>query len=198
MSNMEPLLRPKSVAVIGATSRPGSVGQAVFGNVLQHSYAGVVYPVNPRAASVMSVKAFPSVLDIPDPVDLGIIIVPRDGVPGVMQECGQKGIKGLMVITSGFAESGQFPGDSMGSRLHFSQKVRLPEKYELCRRDPYASFDTLGDEIEEPFGMLPNDLALSSMCRTIERDLLAALGACPVDVRCWQVLCRAGDSNGPT
>ncbi len=100
------LFAPRAVAVIGASGRPGSVGQAVFGNVLSHSYGGVVYPVNPRAASVMSVKAFPSVLDIPDKVDLGIIIVPRDAVPGVMAECGEKGIKAAIVITAGFKELG--------------------------------------------------------------------------------------------
>ncbi len=104
--DLSTLFAPRAVAVIGATGRPGSVGQAVFGNVLQHSYAGVVYPVNPRAASVMSVKAFPSVLAIPDAVDLGIIIVPRDAVPGVMKECGEKRIKAAIVITAGFKELG--------------------------------------------------------------------------------------------
>ncbi len=100
------LFAPRSVAVIGATNRVGSVGQAVFANVFTHGYAGVVYPVNPKAASVMSVKAFPSVLDIPDPVDLSIIIVPSDAVPGVMEECGRKGIKSAIVITAGFKELG--------------------------------------------------------------------------------------------
>ena len=100
------LFAPRSVAVIGATSRAGSVGQAVFANVFTHGYAGVVYPVNPRSASVMSVKAFPSVLDIPDAVDLSIIIVPSPLVPGVMEECGKKGIKAAIVITAGFKELG--------------------------------------------------------------------------------------------
>ena len=100
------LFAPRSVAVIGATGRAGSVGQAVFANVFKHGYAGVVYPVNPRSASVMSVKAFPSVLDIPDAVDLSIIIVPSALVPGVMEECAQKGIKAAIVITAGFKELG--------------------------------------------------------------------------------------------
>jgi len=114
--DLSTLFAPRAVAVIGATGRPGSVGQAVFGNVLQHSYAGVVYPVNPRAASVMSVKAFHSVLAIPDEVDLGIIIVPRDAVPGVMAECGEKGIKAAIVITAGFKELG-------GAGLELEQQV---------------------------------------------------------------------------
>ena len=114
--DLSTLFAPRAVAVIGATGRAGSVGQAVFGNVLQHSYAGVVYPVNPRAASVMSVKAFPSVRDIPDEVDLGIIIVPRDAVSGVMAECGEKGIKAAIVITAGFKELG-------GGGVELEQKV---------------------------------------------------------------------------
>jgi acetate---CoA ligase (ADP-forming) len=100
------LFAPRSVAVIGATGRAGSVGQAVFANVFKHGYAGVVYPVNPNSASVMSVKAFPSVLDIPDAVDLSIIIVPSALVPGVMEECGKKGIQAAIVITAGFKELG--------------------------------------------------------------------------------------------
>lgn len=100
------LFAPRSVAVIGASNRAGSVGQAVFANVFKHGYAGVVYPVNPRSASIMSVKAFPSVLDIPDPVDLSIIIVPSPLVPGVMEECGKKSIKAAIVITAGFKELG--------------------------------------------------------------------------------------------
>src|SRR4030043_1313324 len=90
------LFAPRSVAVIGATSRAGSVGQAVFANVFTPGYAGVVYPVNPRSASVMSVKAFPSVLDIPDQVDLSIVIVPGPLVPGVMEEGGKKSSKGAV------------------------------------------------------------------------------------------------------
>jgi acetyl coenzyme A synthetase (ADP forming)-like protein len=104
--NFGVLFAPRSVAVIGATGRAGSVGQAVFANVFKHGYAGVAYPVNPRAASVMSVKAFPSVLDIPGEVDLSIIIVPSALVPGVMEECAQKGIKAAIVITAGFKELG--------------------------------------------------------------------------------------------
>jgi acetyl coenzyme A synthetase (ADP forming)-like protein len=100
------LFAPRSVAVIGATNRAGSVGQAVFANVFKHGYAGVVYPVNIKAPSVMSVKAFPSVLDIPDAVDLSIIIVPSAQVPATMEECAQKGIKAAIVITAGFKELG--------------------------------------------------------------------------------------------
>jgi acetyl coenzyme A synthetase (ADP forming)-like protein len=106
-ASLQGLFAPRAVAVIGATARPGSVGRAVFANVLQHEYGGVVYPVNPRAASIMSVKAYASVLEIPEAVDLAVIIVPSDTVPPVLEDCGQKGIKAAIVITAGFKELGE-------------------------------------------------------------------------------------------
>jgi acetyltransferase len=105
-SDLQRIFAPQSVAVIGASIRPESVGRAVFSNVLRYDYTGVVYPVNAKARSIMGVRAYPSVLDIPDPVDLAVIIVPSAGVAQVLQECGQKGIKGAIVITAGFRELG--------------------------------------------------------------------------------------------
>jgi len=105
-SNLQSIFAPQSVAVIGASTRAESVGRAVFGNVLHYDYTGVVYPVHPKARSIMGVRAYPSVLEIPDPVDLAVIIVPSAGVAQVLQECGQKGIKGAIVITAGFRELG--------------------------------------------------------------------------------------------
>jgi acetyl coenzyme A synthetase (ADP forming)-like protein len=105
-SNLQSIFAPQSVAVVGASIRPESVGRAVFGNVLHYDYTGVVYPVNPKARSIMGVRAYPSVLDIPDPVDLAVIIVPSAGVARVLEECGKKGIKGAIVITAGFRELG--------------------------------------------------------------------------------------------
>ncbi|RJR32923.1 MAG: CoA-binding protein [Deltaproteobacteria bacterium] len=105
-SQLHSIFAPQSVAVIGASIRPESVGRAVFSNVLRYGYTGVVYPVNAKARSIMGVRAYPSVLEIPDPVDLAVIIVPSFSVAQVLQECGQKGIKGAIVITAGFKELG--------------------------------------------------------------------------------------------
>ncbi len=109
--DLQRIFSPQSVAVIGATTRPESVGRAVFGNVLHYDYTGVVYPVNPKARSIMGVRAYASVLEIPDPVDLAVIIVPSGGVAQVLEECGRKGIKGAIVITAGFKELG---GEGVG------------------------------------------------------------------------------------
>jgi acetyl coenzyme A synthetase (ADP forming)-like protein len=107
LTDLPAVFAPRAVAVIGASSRRGSVGQAVFANVLQHGYGGVVYPVNIKAGSIMSVKAFPSVLAIPDEVDLAVVVVPSATVPQVLEECGRKGIKAAIVITAGFKELGE-------------------------------------------------------------------------------------------
>lgn len=104
--DLRPILEPQSVAVIGASRREDSVGYAVLQNLLQGRFTGVVYPVNPNARSVCGVRAYPTVLDIPDPVDLAVVIVRAPFVPQVLEQCGQKGIKGVVVISAGFKETG--------------------------------------------------------------------------------------------
>ncbi|MEW6261539.1 MAG: acetate--CoA ligase alpha subunit [Thermodesulfobacteriota bacterium] len=107
MSNyIASVMSPKSIAVIGATNRPGSVGLAVFRNILDAGYTGVLYPVNPKARSIQSVKAYPSVLDIPDEVDAAVIIVPAESVNKALEESARKGVKGVIIITAGFKEVG--------------------------------------------------------------------------------------------
>ncbi len=105
--SLEALFAPKSVAVIGASTKPDSLGRAVFKNILFHGYTGVVYPVNPKAKSILGVKAYPSVLDIPDEIDLAVIIVPAIAVANVLEECGRKGVCAAIVISAGFKEIGE-------------------------------------------------------------------------------------------
>lgn len=104
-ASLEALLKPRSIAVIGASRRKFSIGNTLFHNLLHHEFTGVVYPVNPKAKVVASVQAYPSVLEIPGEVDLAIIITPADTVRTVMEECGQKGVRGVIVISAGFGES---------------------------------------------------------------------------------------------
>ncbi len=106
IKNVEAIMNPQSIAVVGATDRPGSVGLAVFHNLLSAGFQGVLYPVNPKAKSVQSVKAYARLKDIPDEVDLAVIIVPAEIVPDVLEQAGQRQIKGAIVISAGFKESG--------------------------------------------------------------------------------------------
>ena len=100
------ILTPRSVAVIGASRRPGSLGQAVFRRLLEGGFEGPVYAVNAEADVVASVRAHASILDIPDEIDLAVVVVPADAVPEVVEQCGRKRVQGLVVVSAGFADAG--------------------------------------------------------------------------------------------
>jgi acetyltransferase len=100
------IFAPRSVAVIGASAKAQSLGRAVFANLLFAGYSGCVYPINAKAKSVLGVRAYNSVLDVPDDVDLAVVLVPAGMVPQVLQEAGRKGCKGAIVISAGFKEVG--------------------------------------------------------------------------------------------
>jgi acetate---CoA ligase (ADP-forming) len=97
---------PRAVAVVGASRRRGTIGGELFHNLLAYEFAGPVYPVNPRAEVVQSVPAYPSVQAIPGPVDLAILAVPAGEVVHEAEECARKGVRALVVISAGFAETG--------------------------------------------------------------------------------------------
>jgi acetyl coenzyme A synthetase (ADP forming)-like protein len=100
------ILRPRSIAVIGASRHPNTIGWQILDNLLRFGFNGPLFPVNPKAETIHSIRAYPSVAAIPDPVDLAIVVVPKQLVADVAEECGRNGIKGLVVITAGFAEVG--------------------------------------------------------------------------------------------
>jgi acetyltransferase len=104
--NLELLFKPRSVAVIGASRDPNKVGHAILKNIIESGYKGRVYPVNPKADSVLGLTAYKSVLDIPDEVDLAVIVIPAQNVLDVMEECGRKSVKFAIVISAGFKEIG--------------------------------------------------------------------------------------------
>ena len=101
------LLQPKSVAVIGASTQPGKIGYTVVENLIKSGYKGKIYPINPGADEILGLKAYPSVLDVPGDIDAAAVTVPAKFVAQVTEECGRKGVKGLIIITSGFSEVGR-------------------------------------------------------------------------------------------
>ncbi len=106
ISALKAFLYPRSVAVIGASRQRGTVGAQVFENLLWYGFEGPVYPVNPAAEVVHSVPAYPTVEAIPGPVDLAVIAVPAAVVVSVAEQCGRKGVRALVVLSAGFAETG--------------------------------------------------------------------------------------------
>lgn len=109
--SLDPLFRPESIAVIGASRNPGTIGYQIVDNLVRHGYQGVVYPVNPHARGIHSIPAYPSISAVPGPVDMAVVVVPKEFVLEVVDECGQKGVKGVVVISAGFREVG---GEGLG------------------------------------------------------------------------------------
>ena len=103
---LDAIFRPRSVAVIGATETPGSVGRTVLWNLISSPFGGTVLPVNPKRPSILGIKAYPSLSAIADPVELAVIVTPPVSVPGIMAECAAKGVKGVIIISAGFREIG--------------------------------------------------------------------------------------------
>lgn len=101
---LDPIFKPKSVAVVGASDNPRSWGMGVMKRLLTTGYRGAIYPVNLHQEKIMGLKAYTSVSQIPEPVDLAIIIISAASVPGVMQDCARRKVKGAVIISSGFAE----------------------------------------------------------------------------------------------
>ena len=105
---LEAFFDPKSVAVVGASTSPEKLGYAVLENLVNGGYAdvGKIFPINPKADEILGRKAYPSVLDVPDNIDLAVIVIPYPYVPAVLEDCGKKKIPGVIVISAGFREAG--------------------------------------------------------------------------------------------
>jgi acyl-CoA synthetase (NDP forming) len=120
-ASLLPLFVPRSVAVIGASTDKDSIGGKLFHNILSEGFTGPLYPVNPKAKVVNSVRAYPSIIDVPDEVDLAFIVVPRRSVIEVVQQCADAGVRGIVVISAGFSEVG---GDGIEEEARLLEIVR--------------------------------------------------------------------------
>ena len=103
---LDPFFTPKNIAVIGATENPGSVGRTTLWNLISTPFGGAVFPVNPKRDSVLGIKAYKSVKEIPAEVDLAVIVTPSKLIPNLINECGEVGIRSVVVISAGFKEAG--------------------------------------------------------------------------------------------
>jgi acetyltransferase len=145
MHPLDAILKPQSIAVIGASRKVGSIGREIIHQLIEYDFRGKLFPVNPKADFIHSIKAFPSVSSIPDPVDLAIIAVPREGVLAAVDDCGKKGVKGLVVITAGYSETGE-EGCRMEAALservrHYGMHMIGPNCMGVINTDPAVRMD---------------------------------------------------------
>jgi acetate---CoA ligase (ADP-forming) len=106
MENLNAIFSPQSVAVVGASTTPGKVGHDIFANILRGGFTGTLYPVNPNSRSVLSVRAYPSITEIPDSLDLAMLIVPPKMALKSVTEAAEKGVKAIVIVSAGFREVG--------------------------------------------------------------------------------------------
>ena len=141
--DLRPMLKPESVAVIGASNNPDKVGHIILNNYLEEGYQGRLYPINPNDETVMGLRAYKSVLGIKDRIDLAVIAVPAAIVPTVLEECGKAKVKSVVVVSGGFAEVGE---TKLQERI-----VAIADKYNISMvgpnclgvMDPRSRVDTL-------------------------------------------------------
>lgn len=105
-NRLDAIFAPRSIAVVGASRHPTKIGYQILRNLIVNEFQGILYPINPHATSIHGIRAYPRVLDVPDPVDLAVITIPADSVIEAAEECGEKGVQGLLVISAGFREIG--------------------------------------------------------------------------------------------
>ena len=156
VASLQAILAPRTIAVIGATPRAGAMGRQVLSNLIDFGFTGRVYPVNPHAPSVRSVRAFAHVREIPEPVDLAVLVIPRDHVLDAVTECGAAGVKGLVVITAGFREVG---GDGIALEQQVMDVVREygmrlvgPNCMGVVNTAPGVSMNATFAPVMPPFG----------------------------------------------
>ena len=106
MDKLDAIFSPETIAVIGASTTKGKVGHDIFANILAGGFKGTLYPVNPKAKSVLSVKCYTTISNIPDPIDLAMIILPPKAALQAVKDCIAKGVKGLVIVSAGFKEVG--------------------------------------------------------------------------------------------
>ncbi|XUX00928.1 MAG: acetate--CoA ligase family protein [Dehalogenimonas sp.] len=160
--SLELLLKPRSVAVIGASRREGSLGNKIFNNLLESDFKGPVFPINPNADEISSVKAYPSIFDVPEPVDLAVIAVPAEFVLEAAEQCGLKGVKALVVISAGFAENGREgvnrQRDLASICRHHGMRLVGPNCMGVLNTDPNVSLNATFSHVFPPQG----DIAMAT------------------------------------
>src|SRR5262245_47988086 len=157
LSSLEPLFRPRSIAVIGASRRRDSIGGAILHNLTQQSFQGPVYPVNPNATHVQSIPAYPSIEAIPGEVDLAVVVVPAGPLAlEAVEACGRKGVKALVVISAGYKEVGEAGRVREAELLEVARRYQMrlvgPNCLGIVNTDPAVAMNATFAPVQPPQG----------------------------------------------
>jgi acyl-CoA synthetase (NDP forming) len=120
--NIKYLFEPRSIAVIGASNDKGKIGNAVISNIIKSGYKNKIFPINPKGGEIEGIKAYKSILDVPEEIDTACITIPAKFVLESIKECAAKGVKYAMVITSGFSEIGKIEEERKLVKLDFCRQ----------------------------------------------------------------------------
>lgn len=153
--SLDSLLAPRSLAVIGASDREGSVGRAVMENLIRGGYRGHLYPVNPRLPTVLGLKAHPSILEIPESVEAAVVAVRASEVDGILGECARKNARAVTVLSAGFKECGEAGRALQGSLERTARELDLvllgPNCLGLINTDPKVGLNaTIANRLPKP------------------------------------------------
>jgi len=195
------IFKPNSVAVIGASDNPGKLGSHVMRSLIEGKYPGRIYPVNPGKDEILGVKAYPSLLQVPDAVDLSIIVLPAELVPQTIKECKEKGAKGIVLITAGFKEIENKRGEILQKEItelanRFGIKIIGPNTFGIVNlhlplnasfTPEFSLVEKGGISFVSQSGGMSHLMAFLSMKNQIGMGKIAGLGnRCNVDF--WDVV----------
>ena len=142
MKKMDYFFEPRSVAVIGASRNPKKIGHVILRNFIEGGFKGKVYPINPKAEEMFGIRCYPSVLRVPGKVELGVVSVPAPLVPRVLDECGRKGVKAVIIISGGFGEVGNRELEEDCMKIIMKHRMRAVGPNCVGVVDPSSHVDT--------------------------------------------------------
>jgi acetyl coenzyme A synthetase (ADP forming)-like protein len=195
-ASLHPLFRPASVAVIGASRDPTSIGYRLLEALIMNRFQGPVYPVNPKASVVGSIRAYSSVRELPEPIDLAVIAVPRDAVLLVVDDCAERGVRALVVITAGFAEVSA-EGRELQQRLvekvrGYGMRMVGPNCLGLLNTDPTVQLNASFSPVFPP----PGRIAMSSQSGALGLAILALARRLPLGLSTFVSVGNKADVSG--
>lgn len=178
MHGLDKIMRPRSIAVIGASTKEHTIGSDIMKRLLEYGYTGKVFPINPKDSEIHGLKAYPSVLDVADDIDMALIVINAKYVLSVIDQCHEKGIKGIVVISAGFKETGSAGAElekQLASKIHeYGMTLVGPNCLGVVNTDPAVRLDACFAEslpVRGDIGFVSQSGALGGGFLNILKDL---------------------------